>query len=57
LALSATLTATDVQVQNDKPRQPEAEVSCKVTAVTGACPKPTLTVNGTMVLTDGATTF
>lgn len=49
------LTATDVEVQNDKPAQ--AEVSGKVSAVSGSCPKLTLTVKGTTVLTDSATRF
>jgi hypothetical protein len=35
----------------------EAEVSGKVTAMTGVCPTLTLTVNSTTVLTNGSTTF
>jgi Domain of unknown function (DUF5666) len=51
-----TLTATDVEVQNDKPAQPEeAEVQGTVSAVSGACPTLTLVVNGTTVMTNAST--
>lgn len=51
-----TLTATDVQVQNDKPQQPEeAEIDGTVSAVSGACPTPMFVVNGTMVMTNAST--
>lgn len=52
----ATLMATDVQVQNDKPGQPEeADIQGAASAISGTCPTLTFVVNGTTVMTNAST--
>jgi hypothetical protein len=55
----SAMTATQIEVQNDNPVPPtyETSLSGSVSNVTGACPKVSFTVSGTVVTTSPMTTY